>query len=253
MLQVETLDRAHIKHAFFTRHGGVSQGIYGSLNCGYGSRDRKNLVAKNRAYAMHRIDLPSSALYTCHQVHSNNVIVVDENTANKEPARVDGLITTLPNVALGILTADCSPVLFADHIARVIGAAHAGWRGALNGILENTIKKMVQSGADISNITAAIGPTIGPDSYEVGPEFPNFFIEQSQANSKFFKPSFRKKHFLFNLPAYIYNKLINFGIQNISSLDQDTYSNEEVFFSYRRSCHKNEPDYGRQLSTIALS
>ena len=211
MLQMQTLGNTHIKHAFFTRRGGLSQGIYASLNCGYGSGDENNLVAENRACAMRLIDLPASSLYTCHQVHSSNVIVVDKNTTKKEPARVDGLITTSPGLALGILTADCSPVLFADDIACVIGAAHAGWRGALYGVLENTIKKMVENGADVSNITAAIGPTIGPESYEVGPEFPMLFLNQSSDNTKFFKSSIRENHFLFDLPGYIKEKLKNFG------------------------------------------
>jgi len=251
VLQINELHDASIVHAFFTRCGGYSKGGYKSLNCGYGSKDDKLLVSKNRAEAMQSIGLSAEALLTCHQHHSNSAVVIKDNKSS--PYLVaDGMVTTSPGVALGILTADCGPVLFADCKSRVIGAAHAGWRGALGGILENTIQAMTGSGANIKNIVAAIGPLIGPDSYEVGPEFPAPFIKQTTANAIFFKASSRKNHFMFDLPGYIESRLAAAGITRFYSVNRDTYAEHETFFSYRRSCHQKESDYGRLLSAIAI-
>ena len=162
------------------------------------------------------------------------------------------MVTTSPGVALGILTADCGPVLLADCKSKVIGAAHAGWKGALGGILENTIQEMIGNGADINNIVAGIGPIIGPNSYEVGPEFPAPFIAQAAANANFFSFSSRKDHFMFDLPGYIESRLTTAGITKFYSINRDTYTENETFFSYRRSCHQKESDYGRLLSAIAI-
>ena len=252
MLKLEVLNKPLISHAFFTRNGGASEGLYGSLNCGFGSGDNKQAVEANRVTAMKNLGLPPAALYTCHQHHSNNVFFIDGRSCNTISPKADALVTITPSIALGILTADCGPVLFADHRAKVIGAAHAGWRGALNGILENTIKKMCDYGANLSDISAGIGPMIGPKSYEVGPEFPGAFLSQSKKNERFFSSSRRAGYYLFDLQGYIQNRLELNGIREIGSLERDTYPDKENFFSYRRACHQNERDYGRLLSTIVL-
>ena len=252
MLKLEVLNKPQISHAFFTRNGGASEGVYKSLNCGFGSNDNKQVVEANRATAMKNLGLPPTALYTCYQHHSSNVLFIDGKSCNTKTPKADGLVTITPGIALGILTADCGPVLFADHTAKVIGAAHAGWRGALNGVLENTIKKMCDRGANLSNISAGIGPMIGPKSYEVGPEFPEGLLNQSKKNETFFSLTSRAGYYLFDLQGYIRNRLELNGIREIGSLERDTYPDEENFFSYRRACHQNEADYGRLLSTIVL-
>ena len=252
MLQISELYDDFIMHAFFTRYGGFSQDIYKSLNCGYGSGDDKRLVSKNRARAMQSFGLSAEALYTCRQHHSSSVVVIKDKKSSEPCITADAMVTTSPGVALGILTADCGPVLLADCKSKVIGAAHAGWKGALGGILENTIQEMIGNGADINNIVAGIGPIIGPNSYEVGPEFPAPFIAQAAANANFFSLSSRKDHFMFDLPGYIESRLTTAGITKFHSINRDTYTENETFFSYRRSCHQKESDYGRLLSAIAI-
>ena len=201
---------------------------------------------------MAALDLPSLALVTCHQYHSTEVAVIDGGAIPDEPPKADALVTTSPNLALGIMTADCGPVLFANSRDRIIGAAHAGWRGALGGVLEATVDAMIEQGARADNIFAAIGPMIGPDSYEVGPEFPTPFLEQEAGNGAFFKAAERPEHFMFDLPGYIALRLARLGLGDILRLDADTCRDETNFFSYRRSQHRSEPDYGRMLSTIVL-
>jgi YfiH family protein len=201
---------------------------------------------------MAALDLPYQALVTCHQYHSIEVAVIDGGAIPDEPPKVDALVTTSPNLALGIMTADCGPVLFADSRDRIIGAAHAGWRGALGGVLEATVDAMIEQGARADNIFAAIGPMIGPDSYEVGPEFPTPFLEQEAGNGAFFKAAERPEHFMFDLPGYIALRLARLGLSDILRLDVDTCRDEVNFFSYRRSQRRSEPDYGRMLSSIAL-
>jgi len=252
MIQLEDFEGHGVRHAFFTRRGGVSTGIYHSLNCGLGSNDDPNAVRANRARAMAALDLPAEALVTCHQHHSAEVAIVDAGALPSEPLRVDAMVTTSPELALGIMTADCGPVLFADMTDRVVGAAHAGWRGALGGVLEATVDAMIEQGARADNITAAIGPMIGPASYEVGPEFPGPFLEQEAGNGAFFKAAARDGHYLFDLPGYIGARLARLGLRDVLRLDGDTYRDQANFFSYRRSTHRGEPDYGRMLSTIAL-
>jgi YfiH family protein len=252
VIQLEDFEGRGVKHAFFTRRGGVSKGIYHSLNCGLGSGDDPDAVRANRARAMAALDLPAEALVTCHQHHSAKVAAVDAGSLPVEPPKVDALVTTSPNLALGILTADCGPVLFADPTDRVIGAAHAGWRGALGGILEATVDAMIEQGARADNIAVAIGPMIGPSSYEVGPEFPEPFLDQEASNAAFFKAAAREDHFMFDLPGYIASRLARLGLNDILRLDGDTYRDPANFFSYRRSTHRDEPDYGRMLATIAL-
>jgi len=252
MIQLEDFEGSGVRHAFFTRRGGVSTGIYHSLNCGLGSDDDPNAVRANRARAMAALDLPAEALVTCHQYHSAEVAVIDAGALPAEPPKVDALVTTSPDLALGIMTADCGPVLFADTMDKVVGAAHAGWRGALGGVLEATMDAMIDQGARADNIIAAIGPMIGPSSYEVGPEFPAPFLEQEAGNGTFFRAAEREGHYLFDLPGYIGARLARLGLGDILRLDGDTYRDPANFFSYRRSTHRGEPDYGRMLSTIAL-
>jgi YfiH family protein len=252
MIQLEDFEGRGVRHAFFTRRGGVSTGIYHSLNCGLGSDDDPDAVRANRARAMAALDLPADALITCHQIHSAEVAVIDAGALPSQPPRVDALVTSSPGLALGIMTADCGPVLFADTTDRVVGAAHAGWRGALGGVLEATVEAMIDQGARADNIIAAIGPMIGPDSYEVGPEFPAPFLEQEAGNGAYFRAAEREGHFLFDLPGYIGARLARLGLGDILRLDGDTCRDQANFFSYRRSTHRGEPDYGRMLSTIAL-
>jgi len=250
VIQIEALENVGVRHAFFTRRGGVSSGIYHSLNCGLGSGDDAKAVQANRARAMAALDLPSAALATCHQHHSAEVAVID--SVPEEPLKVDALVSISPGVALGILTADCAPLLFADPNDRVVGAAHAGWRGAIGGIAEATVDAMIDQGARADNIIAVIGPAIGADSYEVGPEFPEPFLEQESGNATFFRAAERDGHFLFDLQGYLAARLARLGLGDVLRLNADTCADEANFFSYRRSCHRNEPDYGRMLSTIAL-
>ncbi|MDX1709781.1 MAG: peptidoglycan editing factor PgeF [Rhodovibrionaceae bacterium] len=241
-----------IRHAFFTRAGGVSGGLYATLNCGLGSGDDKDNVRENRRRAMVSVDLPADRLVTAFQTHSNAVAVVDEPWPEDDRRRVDAMVTDKPHVALGILTADCAPVLLADPKARVVGAAHAGWRGALDGVLENTLEAMESLGARRRDIMAGVGPCIGRRSYEVGPEFPDPFLEQDQANGDFFCPAPREGHFLFDLRGYVSRRLASMNLDDVQSLPCDTCAEEDRFFSYRRSRLKGQSDYGRELSVIYL-
>jgi len=253
MITLSALNEVNrIRHAFFTREGGVSQGIYGSLNCGPGSNDDSKAVAENRLRAMTMMDLPGSALVTVHQCHTHDVVVVDSPWAEGARPKADAMVTTRPGLALGILTADCAPVLFADRGGAVVGAAHAGWKGAIGGVLENTLDKMIELGAKKKNIVAAIGPCIGQRSYEVGPEFPAPFMAEDPINADFFAPSAKDGHFLFDLPGYVSRKLSRLGVHDVTRMPADTCRDETRFFSYRRATLRREPDYGRQLSVIVL-
>ena len=246
-------DLPRLRHAFFTREGGVSRGLYGSLNCGLGSGDRPEAVVENRARAMAMLGRPAEALATAYQVHSSRVAIVAEPWPDAARPQVDALVTDRPGVALGILTADCAPVLFADPEARVIGAAHAGWRGARDGVLEATVAAMRDLGAAPQRIVAAIGPAIGPDSYEVGPEFPEHFRSGPDDAGDLFRPSAREGRFMFDLPRYVARRLERLGVAQIAVTDADTCRDEDRFFSYRRACLRGEPDYGRGLSAILLT
>jgi polyphenol oxidase len=239
-------------HAFFTREGGVSEGLFTSLNCGLGSGDDAAKVAENRRRAMAALGLDGDRLVTGYQVHSADVAIIDERWRPEERPRADALVTRREDVALGILTADCVPVLFADAEAGVIGAAHAGWRGALGGVLEATVAAMVSLGAAPQRLRAGIGPAIAQPSYEVGPEFPAPFLAQDEANAGFFRKAPRAGHFLFDLPGYVARRLARLGLGAIEHSGGDTAAEPERFFSYRRSCLRQEPDYGRALSAIRL-
>lgn len=238
-----------VAHGFFTREGGQSAGIYASLNCGPGSADRPAAIVENRAHAMASLGLDASALVTAFQVHGCDVTTITHPT--DIPPKVDGMVTRVPEIALGILTADCAPVLFADAEAGIIGAAHAGWKGALAGILDQTVAAMVALGARRANIAAAVGPCIGRKSYEVGPEFRDLFLDAEPASAAFFIENESGGRPRFDLGGYAENRLRGLGIGTLSGLGLDTCEDGR-FFSYRRSVHRREPDYGRQLSAICL-
>jgi polyphenol oxidase len=253
MITLDLFDgNAGTRHAFFTRRGGVSDGLYRSLNCGFGSGDAVQSVAQNRGIAMEQLGLPADRLVTCHQIHSATAVIVERPWSPEAAPKADGLVTRVPDMALGVLTADCAPVLLQDPMARVIGAAHGGWRGALGGIIEATVERMEAIGAARRNIRAAIGPCIGAASYEVGPEFPQHFVPNDPANARFFAPAMRAGHFRFDLPSYIEHRLLRAGVVMVAHTGRDTVAEEECFFSYRRSCLRGEGAYGRSLSVIAL-
>jgi YfiH family protein len=243
--------QARIRHGFFTRQGGVSEGIYAGLNVGIGSNDDSERVRRNRTRVAGWFGLPLERLATVHQVHSPDVVVVDAAYAGERP-QADAMVTASPGVVLGVLSADCGPILFSDGTNGVVGAAHAGWKGALGGVLENTIDAMISLGADRQNIVACLGPSIGPDSYEVGPEFVERFLASDASYEEFFSPSEKSGHAYFDLPALTLRRLDQAGVQAIT-LALDTYPDEKRFFSYRRTTHRGEPDYGRQISAIAIT
>lgn len=241
-----------VRHAFFTRNGGVSEGVYASLNCGRSSRDDPERVAQNRSRAMARLGQDASALATTAQVHGHAVARLDRPPPADAMPRADGMVTARPGVVLGILTADCAPILFADPEARVIGAAHAGWRGALSGILEATVAAMVAAGARSSAIVAAIGPCIAQRSYEVGAEFPAPFLAEDPAAADLFAPARREGHHLFDLKGYVARRLARLGLAGVAVMPNDTCREADRFFSYRRCTLNGEPDFGRGLSAIVL-
>lgn len=247
-------DRPRVRHAFFTRQGGVSEGVYDSLNVGYGSDDSRDAVAENRRRAMAALGQPVTALNTVYQIHSADAVVAAKNWDYAQAPRADAMATDRPGIVLGILTADCVPVLFAGETGDgrpVIGAAHAGWRGALAGVIEQTVAAMVVLGATRAGIAAAIGPCIVQASYEVGPEFPAPFLAQDAANEAFFAPADGTGRWLFDLAGYVGARLDEAGIGRWTALGKDTYAGE--YFSYRRATHRGEDDYGRNLSAIRLA
>jgi polyphenol oxidase len=243
---------AGMRHGFFTRHGGVSQGDYASLNCGLGSRDDRAAVAENRARVARF--LGAESLITAHQVHSATAVIVEKPWRVGERPRADAIVTATPGIALGVLTADCAPVLFADPQAGVVGAAHAGWRGALAGVLEATLAAMEQLGASHARIEAAVGPCIAQPAYEVGFEFEHAFLAADGESARFFaRPDgleASRPHF--DLPGYARHRLARAGVP-ARTLAPCTYAEAEDFFSYRRSQARKEADYGRQISAIVLT
>lgn len=257
MLTHPTLDRLpRIAHAFFTRQGGTSEGIYASLNCGPGSADVPERVVENRRRAVARLGLDpggraSTPLATAHQVHGKSIQIVTQTWETGGAPKADGLVTNVPGLAIGILTADCAPVLLADTGQGVIGAAHAGWQGAKAGVLEAVLAKMIELGAKRTSIHAVIGPCIGQPSYEVGPEFQAPFLAETPDNARFFRPGAADR-FQFDLGAYVQARLGAAGIAQPARIAADTYGDPARFFSYRRATHGGEPDYGRTLSAIAI-
>jgi YfiH family protein len=242
-----------IAHGFFTRTGGVSRGIYTSLNVGHGSRDDPAAVAENRTRIKSLLGLPSGALVSPHQHHSTTAIVVSSPWTAENQPKGDALVTDRPCIALGISTADCGPVLFADPHARVIGATHSGWRGSVTGVLEATLAAMETLGARRDRIIAVLGPTISQTNYEVGAEFVERFTLVDPDNERFFIPGAGEDKALFDLPGYIGFRLTSAGVAKAADLARCTYGEEDLFFSYRRATHRGEPDYGRLMSAIALA
>jgi purine-nucleoside/S-methyl-5'-thioadenosine phosphorylase / adenosine deaminase len=242
-----------IRHAFFTRQGGVSDGIYGSLNCGFGSGDDPRNVARNRAIAAAQLGLAPERLVSCHQVHGVDIVTVARPWGHADNPRADGMVTAVPGIALGVLAADCAPVLLADPAARIIGAAHGGWRGVLTGVMEATVAAMTGLGARRERVRAAVGPCIGQQSYEVGPEFAAAFAAADRDAGEFFRDAARPGHFLFDLPGYIAHRLGHLGLAVVERAPHDTAAEEALFFSYRRACLRGEGDYGRGLAAIALA
>jgi YfiH family protein len=252
-LEILTSDLlAGARHGFFTRRGGASSGVYRGLNCGCGSHDQAEAVQLNRARVAAAIGVAPERLLSLHQVHSARVIVAGPEGWHERP-RADAAVTDQPGVALSVLTADCAPVLLHDPAAGVVGAAHAGWRGAFTGVIEATIAAMERCGAARSNIVAAAGPMIRQHNYEVGPEFVARFIAHSADNNRFFSPSTKPGHAMFDLAGYIAARLLAAGIRHREDIGLCTYADEDSFYSYRRSVHRNESDYGRHINAIALS
>lgn len=250
-LSAPGLDRAGVRHGFFTRQGGVSTGIYASLNCGPGSRDAPESVAQNRARVAELLGVAPNRLLTVFQKHSAEAVVADKPW--KAPPEADAIVTATPGLAIGILTADCAPVLFCDAKARVVGAAHAGWRGALSGIVEATVATMAKLGADPARIVATIGPAISQKAYEVGGEFLAEFVATEPESAAFFATDEGSGEPHFDLAAYVAARLERAGVGTIADLGICTYCDETRLFSYRRSQHHGEGDYGRQISAIVLA
>jgi purine-nucleoside/S-methyl-5'-thioadenosine phosphorylase / adenosine deaminase len=241
-----------VRHAFFTRRCGVSDGLFRSLNCGFGSGDADASVARNRAIAMDRLGLSVDRLVTCRQIHSAAVVAVTRPWPRQDAPRADGMVTRVPGIALGVLAADCAPILLRDPIARVIGAAHGGWRGAFAGITEATIVAMEALGAERRRVRAGIGPCIGPASYEVGAEFPRPIVAEDADAAVYFAPARRPGHWLFDLSGYVAHRLARCGVTRIERAARDTLAEADDFFSYRRACLRGEPVYGRALSAIMI-
>jgi YfiH family protein len=253
-LQAQNLGRLKgIRHAFFTREGGVSEGLYATLNGGIGSADAPDRVSENRARMAATLGVAPERFLTAYQIHSPDVILVDAPWPAEARPRADAMVTRTPGIAIGVSTADCGPLLFADPQARVIGAAHAGWRGAFTGVIEATVAAMEKLGAERAHIVAALGPTIGQDNYEVGPEFVARLTEADAANARFFAPSPRERHAMFDLPGYIAHRATSAGIVRFENLGLCTYADPGRFFSFRRTTHRGEPDYGRHINAIALA
>lgn len=239
-----------IAHGFFTRRGGASSGIFRGLNCGQGSSDQSDIVDMNRARVAHAMNVPLERLITVHQTHSDRAVTVTDTQPLPRP-EADAIVTATPGTAIAILTADCQPVLLADAGAGVIGAAHAGWRGALDGILDSTLAEMERLGAARGNIRAVIGPTISQRAYEVGPEFIDPFLDEDPENARFFANGDGDRY-LFDLPGYGLSRLRAAGVGQAEWTRHCTYSDQDRFYSYRRATHHGEVDYGRLISAIRL-
>lgn len=249
-LEIVTSDHLRpLRHGFFTRRGGASSGVFTGLNCGPGSSDQSDSVRMNRARVAKALDLPTEALISLHQVHSADVVTI--RSGDQGNLQADAMVSATPGLALAILTADCQPVLFADHVNGVIGAAHAGWRGALDGILENTLAAMEGLGAERARVQAVIGPSISQRAYEVGPEFLDRFLSEDHDNARFFANGLEDRY-QFDLIGFSLDRLRREGIGSVAWTGHCTYSDPARFYSYRRSIHEREADYGRLISVICL-
>ena len=254
MLQAQSLSKlAGIRHGFFTRVGGVSEGVYESLNGGVGSEDAPAKVAENRARMAKHLGVAPDCFLTCYQIHSPEVVVAETPWSSSKRPRADAIVTRTPNLAIGVSTADCGPVLLVDPEARVIGAAHAGWRGALTGVIEQTVATMEKLGAKRGRIVAAAGPMIRQPNYEVGQDLIDRFVAVEPNTIRFFKPAQRPKHSMFDLAGYVVSRLRRAEIGEIEDLGLCTYADPAQFYSYRRATHRAEPDYGRHINAIALA
>ena len=253
IIKAESFSLKNIRHAFFTRQGGVSGGLYASLNGGIGSHDSAADVAENRARMAAALGVEARGLLTAYQVHSPQVVVVETAWAQQERPRADGIVTRTPGLAVGVATADCGPILLTDPAAGVIGAAHAGWRGALTGIVEATVAAMEQLGADRSRIRAALGPVIRQRNYEVGPDLIARFAVDDPDSKRFFVAAPRDGHALFDLAGFIGMRLARAGVQQFEDLGLCTYADPGRFFSFRRSTHQGDADYGRHVNAITLA
>jgi polyphenol oxidase len=251
-LKASSLDLPGIQHAFFTREGGVSSGIYTSLNGGQGSDDVPEAVAENRSRMAAHLGVSPQNLVSAYQIHSPDVAVVNAPWQREDRPKVDALVTDRPGLALGISTADCGPILFADSEVGVIGAAHAGWKGAIGGVLTATLDAMIRLGAKRERIHVGLGMMISQANYEVGAEFRAEFIARDPAHARFFKAGKAADKAMFDLPGFIASQLREAGIEKIEDLALCTYADEQRFYSYRRVTHRREPDYGRHISAIAL-
>jgi YfiH family protein len=254
-LRADNLSRLpNVAHGFFGRTGGVSTGIFASLNCGPGSGDERENVIENRRRALAALSSSAdSRILTVYQIHSANALVVTGPWEFDNRPQADAMVTNVPGLALGILTADCAPLLFADGIANVIGAAHAGWKGALAGVIESAVSAMEHLGARRDRIVAAIGPCIRQSKYEVGHEMRDHFLRSSPGNAQFFVASEQRDHWRFDLGRYVAHAVDVAGIEDVARLGGCTYAQEPEFFSFRRATHRGERDYGRQLSAILLT
>ena len=252
MIQFDELKYPKIAHGFFGRQGGHSMGIFASLNCGLGSGDERATVLRNREIVAKALGGSEPQIVTTYQVHSAEAVIVAKPWQHDERPQVDGMVTNVPGLILGSLTADCGPVLFADKAAGVIGCAHAGWKGALTGITDATVLKMEELGAKRENVVAVLGPTISKAAYEVGPEFFQRFVDAAPRNKIYFTESVKQGHHMFDLPTYLAARMKAFGIGIVIDSVICTYSREAEYFSYRRSTHAGEEDYGRQIAAITL-
>ena len=250
IIQSATLAAAGVKHAFFTRNGGVSEGVYASLNGGVGSSDARENVAENKRRMAETLGVSAERFLVPFQIHSADCFAVDAPWTDRP--RCDGLATTTPGLALGVTGADCGMILFSDPKAAVVGACHAGWKGALTGVIESTLAAMEKLGARRAETIVTLGPAIGPASYEVGPEFFAQFVAQSPEHARFFSPSVKPEHKMFDLPGFIGMRVERAGVAQFENLDLDTYADETRFYSYRRTTHRKEPDYGRLVSAIVV-
>ena len=252
-IEAASLTLTGIRHAFFTRSGGVSTGLYASLNGGVGSQDDAGKVVENRARMAAALGVEPRRLLTAYQSHSPNVVVAEAPWTTGNRPQADAIVTRMRALAIGVTTADCGPVLLADPRTGVIGAAHAGWRGALTGVVEATVAAMERLGAARGQIRAAIGPMIRQTSYEVGPDLVARFRAEDPAASRFFAPAKREAHAMFDLAGYIAARLKRAGITAVEDTELCTYADPERFFSYRRTTHHAEADYGRHVNAIALT
>ena len=242
----------NLKHCFFSRNGGYSKGIYKSLNCGMGSKDKKEIVLKNLELISKKIGCKKESLITLNQKHSNNVIFFKNKKEIKNKLNGDAIIFGVKKVGIGILAADCAPILFYDPRKKIIGCVHSGWKGALNGIIKNTVKKFSKLNSNQNDLIAVVGPCLNKDNYEVNNDFLGQFLNLDKRNESFFKKNVNKKY-NFDLRGFINQELINLKVKNIENINIDTYSQSNLFYSYRRSCHNKEIDYGRCISVILMT